>query len=132
MSGDENPFKWAEGVGTPCLERPEPELASSSEVPIERGESTCFEVPVEQVGNPVDTGKATDPRWFDGVVGWVPGVRASKNRSELGDVAVKRNDLWEADWEVRVADSGEVDLEPKADVKVGRVSIFRRLFGRWL
>lgn len=131
MSDEENPFKWAKGVGAPCLDPVERKSALSDD---ERDEA--FMVEVESEGGSVgevsfESRPSGVARWFDGVAGWIPGGRSGKQRSDLSQVTVKRNDLWEADWEVHVADSGEVDLEPKPGRQPGRKSFWERLFCDW-
>ncbi|MCS1407007.1 MAG: hypothetical protein M2R45_00163 [Verrucomicrobia subdivision 3 bacterium] len=52
---------------------------------------------------------------------------ACRNPLSLEGFEVKRNDLWESDWEVRVAESKCLEFEP------GSVQVSRRSsFGGWL
>lgn len=56
-------------------------------------------------------------RWFDKVIGFASKGQVEKEQVGFGEIEVKRNDLWESDWDVQVAASERLNLEPLEERK---------------
>ena len=121
----DNPFHWAEGIESPAASGgAEPvesvfEATGFDEATVARGEVADPLVPAEQ--------SKPDRAWFARFASSEPSVRRQGSKKRLEEVVVKRNDLWESDWEVRVSDSGITGIEsekPQARRSQG--------FGHWI
>ena len=100
LSLGDNPFKWdveieqaGEGLGG------ELDSTMSDRSPVDGVELAPS---VENLGR---------DRWFDKVVGLASRGSDKKERVSFGEISVKRNDLWESDWDVQVASSERLNLE---------------------
>ena len=100
LSLGDNPFTWdveieqaGEGLGG------ELDSALADSAPVEVAE---LGTSVENLGR---------DRWFDKVVGLASRGSDKKERVSFGEISVKRNDLWESDWDVQVASSERLNLE---------------------
>jgi hypothetical protein len=67
-------------------------------------------------------------RWFDKVVSLASRGSDKKERVSFGEISVKRNDLWESDWDVQVASSERLNLETHEVVKPAK----KTWFARWI
>ncbi len=127
-AGAENPFRWAESVGDSTV---------GSGEDLDRNifdEGEAFEVEIAHVeplesSDPKlgDISQKSEKAWLHGVEDSDSGADTSQEDRGLGDIVVKRNDLWESDWEVRVAESKAVGIEVEAS-PVRRASGF----GQWI
>ena len=121
---DENPFRWAERIG---------DSTGGQETVSEKGGVEATEKAPDLAGE----GPVKERRE------WFGGTTATRKQVDVRDdhkIEIKRNDLWESDWEVHVSRSGTVDFV-KSEVKVGKRldqgwgarmrRTIGRLFGRW-
>ena len=105
----ENPFRWAEGIENPApsggVEQVESvfEASGVDDLTDNRGEGA----------DPVTCDKQlkSDRAWFSRFGSREPSTGGQGSMQLLEEVVVKRNDLWESDWEVRVSDSGTAGIE---------------------
>ncbi len=108
-----------------------------TEIPLQdlTGEAHRFEVPIEPVANPRQLRSVLRSRpaprrvgwWGRRVLSWKR-ARVRRRRADLAAIEIKRNDLWDSDWEVRVAVSDCLELGPRPL----RLKPPRFLIGRWL
>jgi len=122
LSLGDNPFKWdveIEQAGEGLDE--ELDSALGDRVPVDGVELTSS---VENLGR---------DRWFDKVVGLASRGAEKKESVSFGEISVKRNDLWESDWDVQVAASERLNLETHEVVKPAKdfwfVRWIRAFFG---
>lgn len=121
-SAADNPFRWAENIGDSSVAD-----AGDSEGNI-FDEGEAFEVEITQ-SEPVELNSVDGLPEIEAVRVPGEGVKAlnvpvpSISR-EIGEIVVKRNDLWESDWEVRVAGSrtAGIELKPAQNKRSSRFS----------
>ena len=121
-----NPFQWAKSVG---------EERSSDVGDVEAsvfdgdaiGPSDSSDVAPElneTVGLNVDRG------WIGRVLRRSERKPIGVTRRDIGEIKVKRNDLWESDWDVHVAQSDGLGIESDPGLRPAKVGLLRRLWGR--
>ena len=119
-SGKENPFRWAQKIGSSDLESAEAmgQGGGGPQSSWARGDGSSLRKTSRRKG-----------RWFGGIGNWVSG--GQRLGLQLGEVEVKRNDLWESDWEVSVSGRGGLGLGSEAEPSLPRRSWLRRWLAEW-
>lgn len=117
LSLGDNPFKWDVEIeqADECLGE-ELDSAIAKSAPDKRGESASS---FENLGR---------DRWFDKVIGLASRGGGKEEPVNFGEISVKRNDLWESDWDVQVAASDRLDLETHEVVKPAKETWLTRWF----
>lgn len=115
LSLGDNPFTWdveIEQGGEGAGDELDSALADSASV-----DEAVSVSSVENLGR---------DRWFDKVVGLASRGSDKKERVTFGEISVKRNDLWESDWDVQVASSERLNLETHEEANPAKETWFTR------
>ena len=119
--GNENPFRWAQEIGST-----DPESAEAAG----QGGGASLSSWGRGDGSGLRQTGRRKGRWFGGIGSW--GSGRQRIGLQLDEIEVKRNDLWEADWEVSVSDRGGLGCGSEAEPPLPRRSWLRRWLAEWL
>ncbi len=122
-----NPFQWAKNVGPDCH-------GEVAEVESSAFDGVIAEPDVSgdgRQGSSELAGSKTVLGWLDRVIGRSEGGAARAPRRDIGEITVKRNDLWESDWDVHVAQSDGLGIESGAESRPVKAGILRRFWERF-